>query len=79
VMMYEVTGEEPDKLMEEVNRILEERHLIMSTVQLGRGNGHARVQFTVEAKRREHEELSQELRKSIVLGKATTIGGSEFE
>ena len=79
MQLYEVTGEDPEKLMMEVNRILEEQHLIMHTVQMGQGNGHHRLQFTIEARRNDHEVLQAKLRQSTHLGKVVTMGGSEFE
>ncbi|HUS18068.1 MAG TPA: MgtC/SapB family protein [Terriglobales bacterium] len=79
VMMYEVNGPDADKLMAEVNRILERRHLIPTSVQSASSNGGHRVQFTVEAKRSEHEVLVEKLRETTELGRVITIGGSEFE
>lgn len=79
VMMYEVTGPDPAVLINEVNRILESKHLIAASMQTGEGDGHHRVQFTVEAKRREHLKLEELLRLNTNLGRVATIGGSEFE
>lgn len=79
VMMYEVNGPDADKLMAEVNRILELRHLLPSSVQSAQANGGYRVQFTVEAKRRDHEVLVEKFRANTELGRVVTLGGSEFE
>ncbi|MEO5937344.1 MAG: MgtC/SapB family protein [Terriglobales bacterium] len=79
VMMYEVSGPDPDKLMSEVNRILEERHLLPTSVQSAQANGGHRVQFTVEAKRRDHEIMAEKFRANTSLGRVVTLGGSEFE
>ncbi|HUR37079.1 MAG TPA: MgtC/SapB family protein [Terriglobales bacterium] len=79
VMMYEVTGVDPDKLNSQVNGILEAKHLIPTSVQTAAANGKHRMQFTVEAKRREHEELVEKLRAAAELGRVVTVGGSEFE
>ncbi len=79
VMMYEVSGPDADKLMAEVNRILEARHLLPTSVQSAAANGGHRVQFTVEAKRRDHEVIAEKFRANTELGRVVTLGGSEFE
>lgn len=79
VMMYEVTGPDAEQLMAEVNRILEARHLLPTSVQTAQAGNTHRVQFTVEAKRRDHEVLVETFRTNTVLGRVVTVGGSEFE
>lgn len=79
VMMYEVSGPDADKLVAEVNHILEASHLLPSSVQTAPANGGHRMQFTVEAKRREHEVIVEKFRANTVLGRVITLGGSEFE
>jgi putative Mg2+ transporter-C (MgtC) family protein len=79
VMMYEVNGPDAEKLMAEVNRILEDQHLVPTSVQTATSNGGHRVQFTVEAKRRDHEVLVEKFRSHTELGRVVTMGGSEFE
>jgi putative Mg2+ transporter-C (MgtC) family protein len=79
VMMYEVSGPDADKLIAEVNGILEAKHLLPTSVQSAQSNGGHRVQFTVEAKRSEHESIVEKLRTRAEVGRVVTIGGSEFE
>lgn len=79
VMMYEVSGPDPDQLILEVNRVLESKHLLPTSVLSARSTDGHRVQFTVEAKRKEHEQLVERLRSNTQLGRVVTIGGSEFE
>jgi putative Mg2+ transporter-C (MgtC) family protein len=79
VMMYEVSGPDPDKLMTDVNGVLEDRHLIPTSVQSAPANGGHRMQFTVEAKRSDHEAIVERLRSKADVGRVVTIGGSEFE
>jgi putative Mg2+ transporter-C (MgtC) family protein len=63
LMSYEVGSKDPENLLTEVNRILEEQRLIMQTVKMGQGAEGHRVQFTVEAKHRDHAALTEKLRK----------------
>src|SRR4051812_2319997 len=63
LMSYEVASKDPEQLLAEVNRILEEQRLLMQTVKMGMGAEGHRVQFTVEAKHRDHVALTEKLRK----------------
>lgn len=78
-MNYEVTGEDSEKMMAAVNEVLEEKHLILQTIQVNSGNGHQRMQFTVDAKYRDHMEVAGRLRKSGVLQKVELLQGAEHE
>jgi putative Mg2+ transporter-C (MgtC) family protein len=79
VMMYEVSGPDEQQLTTEVNRVLEGRHLLPTSVQSAQANGGYRMHFTVEAKRADHEHVVEKLRACTSLGRVVTIGGSEFE
>jgi putative Mg2+ transporter-C (MgtC) family protein len=60
-MSYEVAGNYPEQLIGNINRILEEMHLISKTISIANANGHHRVQFTVECKHRDHMTLVKKL------------------
>jgi putative Mg2+ transporter-C (MgtC) family protein len=79
LMSYEVASKDPEKLLTEVNRILEEQRLIMQTVKMGQGNGVHRVQFTVEAKHRDHVTLSEKLRSCAHVERVDLLRDTESE
>lgn len=76
---YEVTSTDPEKLIEQVNKALEENRMMMQTMQLGQGQGVHRLQFTTEAKRREHQTLMNKLRGNPDLKEIKMISGHEVE
>jgi putative Mg2+ transporter-C (MgtC) family protein len=77
---YAVVSKEPEQMLNEINKTLEEMHLIMKTVNLGPGaDGTHRLHFTVEVKHTQHEELVERLRKSNVLQRVEILRGFEGE
>ena len=78
-MSYEVIGEDTEKMMSAVNEVLEDKHLILHTIQVNSGNGHQRMQFTVDAKYRDHVDVASRLRQSGVLQKVEMLQGAEHE
>src|SRR3954467_1647585 len=62
VMAYEVVGVQADAILADVNQILHDERRMMQTVHIGRTNGDFRVQFTIDATRREHKELFERIR-----------------
>lgn len=79
LMCYEVSGENVEELVGAVNQVLEDAHEIMQTVQIGRSDSYFRVQFTVDATRKEHGELLQRLRKLPMARRVECLGESEHE
>jgi putative Mg2+ transporter-C (MgtC) family protein len=79
LMCYEVTGASAEELVGAINQVLEEAHEIMQTVQIGHSDSHYRVQFTVDATRKEHDELLQRLRKLPTAERVECLGESEHE
>jgi len=79
LMSYEVASKDPEKLLTEVNRILEEQRLLMQTVKMGMGNDGHRVQFTVEAKHREHVTLTEKLRQCTDVERVDLLRDTENE
>ncbi len=61
-MTYEIEALNADEVLGEVNSILEEENRPMSSIQIGRTDGHYRVVFTVDAMRSEHDQIVSRLR-----------------
>jgi putative Mg2+ transporter-C (MgtC) family protein len=66
VYSYEVLGPDLEDVMNAVNGVLSEERQNMQTVHISRIDHLSRVQFTVDAVRREHEMVLQRLRQSHV-------------
>jgi putative Mg2+ transporter-C (MgtC) family protein len=79
LMSYQVAATDPEKLLTEVNSILEELRLLMQTVKMGQGNGQHRVQFTVEAKHGEHRVLTEKLRRCADVERVDMLRDVESE
>jgi putative Mg2+ transporter-C (MgtC) family protein len=79
LMSYEVGGKDPERVLTEVNGILEQQRLIMQTVKIGQGAQGHRVQFTVEAKYRDHTSLLEKLRKGTDVERVDMLRDSESE
>ncbi len=79
VMMYEVTGGDTDAVIHAVNQALAEEQHAMATVQVSRIDHTSRVQFTVDASRREHEALLGQLRRAPELQAVQLLGPAEHE
>jgi putative Mg2+ transporter-C (MgtC) family protein len=78
-MTYEVSGTSSEDLVSAVNRVLEEEHRIMQTVQVGRSNSHFRVQFKIDATQKEHDALLRKLRQIPVAHRVECLGKEEQE
>jgi putative Mg2+ transporter-C (MgtC) family protein len=79
IVSYEVTGSREEEITHEVNRILERTHRMMLNVLTGNTGEHIRLQFDVEGKRKEQEQLLRHLQESRVLGSATSLGPVDRE
>jgi len=80
LVTYEVGGDTAEKLLEEVNRILDQEHQAMETVTVKRvDDDHSRVQFSVETSGREQQVLRRRLQESAVLHGVTSLGAAERE
>ena len=66
VMTYETAGERGEQVIGEINRILDEEHLITESIKLGGVGGAVLVHFTVNADRKEHDHLLENLRQSPI-------------
>ena len=77
--MYEVQGGQAEQIIAAVNGVLEDQHKIMQSVQVGRSNGHYRVQFVVAATQREHTNLLLRLRQVADIDKVISFESEEPE
>ena len=76
-MSYEVAANDPEQLINIVNGVLEECRLVMKTMTIGAANGHHRIQFTVDAKHREHMTLVKKLQANTGLVRAEALKGRD--
>jgi putative Mg2+ transporter-C (MgtC) family protein len=76
---YEVTGASVEEISNEVNKILESQHRLMLNVATGSTAKHVRLQFDVEGRNREQQELLKQLKASSVLESAVSLGHVERE
>lgn len=79
VMSYEAVGPGMEETLLAINEILDEEHRTMQSVQVSRLDGGARVLFTVDATRKEHEALYQKLRQSPAVQRVQSLGMPEQE
>jgi putative Mg2+ transporter-C (MgtC) family protein len=76
---YEATGASTDAVLDELNRILDANGLSMREVHANSAGGHARVMFSVEAARGQHEKLNLNLHRSSILSSVVSLGRTESE
>jgi putative Mg2+ transporter-C (MgtC) family protein len=78
-MTYQVVGANSEDLVNSVNQVLEDEHRTMQTVQVGRSNGHYRVQFKIDATQKEHDALLGKLRQMPAASRVECLGREEQE
>jgi putative Mg2+ transporter-C (MgtC) family protein len=76
---YEVAGRSVDEITPEVNRILESVHALMQNVQVAATQRHVRVQFELEATRKQQVEVLRGLKQSAVFESAILLGPVHVE
>jgi putative Mg2+ transporter-C (MgtC) family protein len=79
MMMYEVQGKSAEDLVAAVNGVLEHDRKIMQTVQIGRSDGHFRVQFSVLGTYGQHQELLKRLREMPNADNVECLGVTDHE
>jgi putative Mg2+ transporter-C (MgtC) family protein len=67
IMRYEAVGAKADEVIGEINRVLEDMHHLTESLQVGTSENGFRAFFTVDATRKEHEDILQRLRDSSLL------------
>jgi len=78
-IMYEAQGQSAEELIAAINGVLERDRKVMQTVQIGRSDGHFRVQFTVNATHGEHEDLLKRLREMPGAANVVSLGATDHE
>lgn len=78
-MTYEVAGENVAALIDGINVALEDIHKMMQKVEVVRTEGHGRVQFVIDATRKEHQRLLPALRQVPGARNALCLGVEESE
>src|SRR3954469_13554850 len=78
-MMYEIRGQSAEDLIASVNGVLEQDRKIMQTVQIGRSDGHFRVQFSVMGTHGEHQKLIGRLRAIPNAENVECVGVTDHE
>lgn len=66
-------------MVTELNRILRDEHLGMTSVQIAKIDGFSRVLFSVDARRQEQQSLLTRLRLSTLLRSVNSLGPAEGE
>ena len=79
LMNYEVTGDQAEEIITELNRILNVEQQDMAMIRAERVGDHARVQFAIDANRQDHRDLMDQLRQSSVLRSVTLLGARSQE
>src|SRR5215470_3661539 len=59
---YEIRGESAPKILDELNELIEDHHLSLQGLQVGRSQNLSRVMFTVTCTLPEHEKLQADLK-----------------
>jgi putative Mg2+ transporter-C (MgtC) family protein len=79
VYAYEVAGRNADEVTLEVNRVLESVHGMADNLQVAPTPQHVRVQFELEASRKNQRQVMQLLKQSSVFESATWLGAVSTE
>lgn len=79
VLSYEVVGKDLQRSMAEVNRVLFEQHHKMRAVRMDTDRGFHRVQFSVDADPKEHNALTEKLRKCSELERVEILSDSDLD
>lgn len=74
VHIYEVAGQNADRITLEINRVLECVHGIADNLQVAATPQHVRVQFQLEGTRKDQDEVLRGLKQSSVFESATFLG-----
>jgi putative Mg2+ transporter-C (MgtC) family protein len=79
LLNYEVTGENLETTIAELNRILEAEKQRMQNVHVAGAPGHYRVIFSVDCSRDEQDQLKLLLEESTVFSSVATLAATEHE
>lgn len=76
---YEVVGEDAETILMAINNAVEQQHHSMQDVQIARTDHTYRIQFTIEASKRDQETFMRMLRQSPELKTVQALGSTERE
>lgn len=76
-MTYEAAGESAEAMIAEINRVMENRHRNVESVQVNPGNGGYLVRFAVDVTHREHVQILQILQLLPVFKRIAFLGERE--
>ncbi len=76
---YEVTGQDGQRISEEVNGLLESLHALMFSVHVAPTPRHVRVQFQCTGTRKQHLTIFQSLQQSGKFESVTSLGPVQAE
>lgn len=79
MMLYEVQGPVAEDMVAAVNGVLEQDRKIMQSVQIGRSDGHFRIQFTVAATFKQHQEMLRRLKQIPDATDVVCLGATDHE
>lgn len=79
IMMYEIRGQSAEDMVAAVNGVLEQDRKIMQAVQIGRSDGHFRIQFSVAGTYAQHQVLLRRLREIPSAGNVECLGITDHE
>lgn len=79
IHQYEVSGQNADELVRQVNGLLEPVHAMMSNLQLAPTPVHVRVRFECEGTRNKQAQILQALRESGAFHSVTSLGPVRIE
>jgi putative Mg2+ transporter-C (MgtC) family protein len=79
IMLYEVRGQSAEGLIAAVNGVLETDRKIMQSVQIGRSDGHFRVQFTIAGTHMQHQQILKRLREIPDADSVECLGPTDHE
>jgi putative Mg2+ transporter-C (MgtC) family protein len=77
--LYEAFGESAEELTNSVNELLEDQHHLMESVQVGKSNGHYRMQFVVTCTLGERQQLLARLQGLSCVTRVNTFSAPERE
>src|SRR5438105_687133 len=78
-MNYEVTGDNTEVILSELNRILDELGKTILDVRAASGGGQSRVEFSVDGSKHEQQKVNRLLRQSSQFHSVSPLGGEEHE
>ena len=76
---YEVTGQDQEALVLEMNEVLETWHVLMQNMRVGRTKHHVRLQFELKGTHRQHQRYLYGMRQVPALASVTALGPTETE